>query len=151
MEPVAGIWPPIAPRAPKSSEISAGQKGDPHLRSAHEVMHYYIHATDGEMGRTEDFIVDDAFWVIRYMVVDTGERRPEKKVLVSPQWLEGIHYSRREVAVSLTRARILQCPEFHPEALVNREYEERLYDYYGRPGYWEDEAASRRIKTAQNK
>jgi len=27
-------------------------------------------------------------------------------------------------------------PEYHPEAL-NRKYEERLYDYYKRPKYWD--------------
>ena len=35
--------------------------------------------------------------------------------------------------VTLTQEQILHCPEFCPDAPVNRQYEERLYDYYGRP------------------
>ena len=44
---------------------------DTHFRSAREVMHYYIEATDGDIGHVEDFILDDETWEIRYMVIDT--------------------------------------------------------------------------------
>ena len=86
----------------------------------------------------DDLIADDAHWIIRYMVVDTAKWLPAKKVLISPQWLGEIRYAEREVQVAMTRDKILRCPEFHPGAAVNREYEERLYDYYGRPVYWEE-------------
>ena len=48
-------------------------QGDTHLRSTKEVRGYRIHATDGEIGHVEDFIVSDEEWVIRYLVVDTGQ------------------------------------------------------------------------------
>jgi hypothetical protein len=38
--------------------------------------------------------------------------------------------------VDLTKEVIEKSPEFDPSAPVNREYEEVLYDYYGRPKYW---------------
>jgi hypothetical protein len=88
------------------------------------------------LGHVEDIIADDTQWVIRYMVVDTGKWLSAKKVLLSPHWLSEIRYAEREVHVALTRDKIVRCPEFHPGAPVNREYEERLYDYYGRPVYW---------------
>ena len=31
---------------------------------------------------------------------------------------------------------IEKSPEWNPAEAVNREYETRLYDYYGRPVYW---------------
>ena len=92
--------------------------------------------SDGEMGHIADFIVDDVGWGIRYLVVATYNWLPAKKVLISPQWLGEIHHWERDVHVALTKDSILQCPEFHAGGLVNREYEERLHDYYGRPGYW---------------
>ena len=39
--------------------------------------------------------------------------------------------------MDLTKAVVESAPEYAPEAPVNRQYEARLYDYYGRPKYWE--------------
>ncbi|HUD48149.1 MAG TPA: PRC-barrel domain-containing protein [Candidatus Baltobacteraceae bacterium] len=138
-EPGLGApFPAIAPLEPdpKDSKMATKDKGDPHLRSVKEVTGYHIHASDGEMGHIADFIVDDVGWGIRYLVVATYNWLPAKKVLISPQWLGEIHHWERDVHVALTKDSILQCPEFHAGGLVNREYEERLHDYYGRPGYW---------------
>jgi len=41
------------------------------------------------------------------------------------------------VAVELTRRQIENSPESEPGAPVDRAYEARLYDYYGRPVYWD--------------
>jgi hypothetical protein len=141
MEPGPGVWPPFATPSPISmpmppSGSAPKEHGDLHLRSQRELTGYHIHATDGVLGHVEDLIVEDGQWVVRYTVVDTGKWLPSKKVLLSPQWLSEIRYAEREVHVGLTRDKIAQCPEFHPGAPVNREYEERLYDYYGRPVYW---------------
>jgi hypothetical protein len=141
LDPGTGAWPAVTPMTPifappEPSEPVAKENADPHLRSAREVTGYHIHASDGALGHVEDFIAEDARWIIRYIVVHTGKWLPTKKVLISPEWLREIRYAEREVHVTLTRDKILNCPEFHPGAAVNREYEERLYDYYGRPIYW---------------
>jgi len=116
--------------------IAAEQTGDPHLRSTNEVVNYNIHATDGEIGHVEDFIVDTGQWVIRYLVIDTKNWWPAKKVLISPLWVDKIEWEGAAVHVDLTREQIKKSPEYNPAAPVNREYETRLYDYYGRPKYW---------------
>ena len=55
-----------------NEEASASERrNDPHLRSILEVTGYHIHASDGEIGHVEDFIVDDENWTIRFLVVDT--------------------------------------------------------------------------------
>jgi sporulation protein YlmC with PRC-barrel domain len=110
--------------------------GDPNLRSTREVVGYHIQARDGEIGHVEDLIVDDETWTVRYMVVDTKNLLPGKKVLVAPTWIDGISWSDSKVAVDMTTAQIKDSPEYTPSAPVNRELEERLYDYYGRPYYW---------------
>ena len=43
---------------------------------------YHIEATDGEIGHVEDFLVEDSSWAIRYMIVDTRNWWPGRKVLV---------------------------------------------------------------------
>ena len=105
---------------------------------------YHIAATDGDIGHVEDFLVDDTTWAIRYMVVDTSNWWFGKKVLVSPGWIAGVDWNDSKLHVDMTREQIKNAPEYDPSELPRREYEMRLYDYYGRPGYWKDEATSRR-------
>jgi hypothetical protein len=61
---------------------------------------------------------------------------PGKKVLVSPEWVDRIDWSDDSVHVGLTREQIKESPDFDPDTAINRRYEERLYDFYGRPRYW---------------
>jgi hypothetical protein len=109
---------------------------DPHLRSAKEVAGYHVHCTDGELGHVADFIIDDETWTLRYLVIDTSNWWFGKKVLVSPRWVQEVSWAKSMVYVDLPRDTIKNSPEWNPATPVNREYEERLYDYYGRPTYW---------------
>ena len=109
---------------------------DRHLRSAGEVAGYHIQATDGEIGHVEDFIMDDEAWMLRYVVVDTRNWLPGRKVLVAPVWIESVDWAQRKVVVGLDQDHVRRSPEYDPSVPVNREYEERLYDFYGRPRYW---------------
>jgi hypothetical protein len=110
-----------------------------HLRSCMEVKGYHIQAEDGEIGHVEDFIVEDDVWTIRYMIIDTRNWLPGRKVLVSPGWISSLNWAENKVGISLTVEAIKNGPEFDPSKPVNREYETRLYDFYGRPKYWADE------------
>jgi hypothetical protein len=107
-----------------------------HLRSAREVRGYRIDATDGEIGHVEELIAEVETWILRYMVVDTRNWLPGRKVLVAPAWINGVSWSDRAVRVDLTRELVRASPEYDPTAPVNRQLEERLYDFYGRPKYW---------------
>ena len=138
-----GIWggepiPASSAAGHGASTISPEEdKGDPHLRSVREVVGYHIQGTDGEIGHVDDFIVDDETWAIRYLVIDTRNWWLDKKVLVAPHWAERISWAENKVFVNLPRQMIKHSPEWHADAPVNREYEARLYDYYGRPAYWQ--------------
>jgi len=121
---------------PPEGTHHAEEGGDPHLRSAKEVAGYHIRGSDGEIGHVADFIVDDETWTIRYLVIDTSNWWFGKKVLVAPRWAQKISWAKNLVYINLTKDQIMNSPAWSPDALVNREYEERLYDYYGRPAYW---------------
>jgi hypothetical protein len=112
-------------------------EGDPHLRSAIEVTGYHIQAKDDQVGHVEDFILDDETWILRYMVVDTRNWLPGRKVLVTPSWIDSVDWEEYKVSVDLTRDQVQNSPEYDPSAPVNRKNEERLYDFYGRPKYWD--------------
>ena len=97
---------------------------------------YKIHAEEGQIGHVEDFIVHEDDWAIRYMVVDTRNWLPGRKVIIPPDWIKDISWMDSEVLVDVSKEVVKESPEFDPAAPVNREYETRLYDYYGRPKYW---------------
>jgi len=115
---------------------------DPNLRSTREVTGYNIQATDGEIGSVGDFIIDDETWTIRYLIIDTQNWWPGKKVLVSPKWIKSISWSESKVFVNLSRDAIKQSPEYTEESMLTRDYESRLHGHYNRQGYWVDEDAN---------
>jgi len=129
---------PLAPVAvemdPSRSEEAAG---DPHLRSLREVSSYSFCNEGGQLGLVDDFVADVENWIVRYLVIATGRHWPRRRVLIGPSWVTRITWADKEVRTALTQADLGNSPEFDPAAGVNREYEVRLYDYYGRPRYWE--------------
>ena len=116
---------------------------DPHLRSTHDVGGYHIHATDGEIGHVEDFIIDDETWAIRYVIVDTRNWWPGNKVLISSKWIERVSWNESKVFVDLSRETIKKSPQYTEESLVTRDYETGLHRHYNRKGYWVDEPAGK--------
>jgi hypothetical protein len=131
-----GLEPPILYGPADTKEPETQSEGNPHLRSANEVTGYHIEARDGSIGHVEDLIIDDDAWEIRYIIVDTRNWLPGKKVIVAPQWIEQVVWAQAKVHVNLTKEAVEHAPEYDPSQPVNREYEVRLYDYYGRPHYW---------------
>lgn len=113
------------------------EKANPHLRSYGELLNYTLHATDGDLGYVEDFIIDDMEWIVQYLVVNTRNWLPGRKVLIAPRWVREISWSESSVHVDMDKESVKHSPEYDPREPVNREYELRLYDYYGRPRYWE--------------
>jgi len=110
--------------------------GDCHLRSDQEIRGYHIEGKDEAIGHVRDFIVDDETWKIHYLVIDTSNWWLGKSVLIAPHWAHRISWLERKVFVDLSRQQIKDSPEWKAGTAVNREYETRLYDYYGRPAEW---------------
>jgi len=115
--------------------VNSEQTGDPHLRSAGEVIGYYIQAQDDDIGHVEDMIFDDQDWAVRYLEVDTRNWLPGKKVLISPEWIRDVSWERSRVVVDVTADAIRNAPEYDARA-ITREYEEKLYEHYQREAYW---------------
>jgi hypothetical protein len=138
------LFPPGTTERIANERSAAGSKpgaeparmADPDLRSVRDTLGHAIAARDGEIGHVEDFLVDEERWPLRYMVVDTRNWLPGRKVLVAPQWIRDIDWSARRVAVDLTREAVRASPEYDARSPVGRPYEETLHGHYGRKGYW---------------
>jgi hypothetical protein len=127
IEPLISV--PVAVPDPKP----ASAKGDPHLRSAREVVTYRVHVNDGVAGPLTDMIVHEETWAIESLVVDMGSWRHGHKILLPPSMVKAISWSHREVKVESSRAGLASLPTFDPTAPVNVQVKEHHYDYYGRP------------------
>jgi hypothetical protein len=134
----------LSARTDRYYNWSGGLGTSTRLQSTRDLIDSYIDAQDGDLGHVEDFIVDLESWEIRYMVVDTANWWPGKKVLISPRWIQSLKWADKKVHVDLTKEQIKNSPEYTPGEIPARDYEERLYGHYGRSGYWQQEDYSDR-------
>lgn len=138
-----GMYPNIVRDPMMWGEIWHSEKKlDAHLRSTDVVDGYHIEASDGAIGHIDDFIVDDETWAIRYLVVDTTNFLPGKKVLVSPQWVERMSWQDEKVFIKLSKDAIKRSPQYSEKSPIIRDYEVALHRHYGRRGYWADDKAA---------
>lgn len=81
--------------------------------------------------------LDDESWAIRYLVIDTRNWWPAKKVMLPPRSIAGVHWGDGKIHVDLTCRQIKESPEYDDTATIDREYEERLHRHYDQKGDWE--------------
>lgn len=74
------------------------------LRSVKSLEGFSIGATDGTIGKIEDFYFDDEAWVIRYA----------------------------KITIDFDRQAIKDSPSYDEGALIERDAGPRIYNHYGR-------------------
>jgi len=117
----------------RERDIDAAQriKDDPALRSANEVVGYHIQASDGQIGHVEDILVEDEDWSIHYLVADTKNWWPGRKVLISPLTVREIDWSDRQVRLGTDRQKVKDSPAYDPSTTVDPIYENSFRKHYG--------------------
>ncbi|MEO6875459.1 MAG: PRC-barrel domain-containing protein [Opitutaceae bacterium] len=84
------------------------QRDDIHLRSTKAVTGYHLHASDGEIGTLNSFLLDRTGWAIREIAVDCGHWFAAKPVFLRVEDILRISYPDSAVFVNLTREDITQ-------------------------------------------
>jgi hypothetical protein len=133
---------PIAPPAQMTlaeremaETLARMHNGDPHLRSTKALTGCHLHATDGEIGHLENFLIDKESWAIRYLIVDTRNWWFGRHVLLSPYAVREIDGAENLINLDVTKDRIEHSPVWDPAAIVELAYEKQLHSYYDWPGY----------------
>jgi len=102
--------PPIAPEVfsihPESETVSP-------LQSANSLNGSSVVASDGEVGKVVNFLVDEVSWKIRCLVVQTNWLLGHH-VLISPQWINGVDIAKHQIAVGQSCAVIQKIPPYNP-------------------------------------
>src|SRR5271156_2061347 len=106
------------------------------LWNASVINGYSIVASDGRLGTVHDFLFDDANWLIRWLVVDTGNWLSGRKVLLPPSVLGHLDPKGQKFSVGLTMQQVEDSPEIDTERPVSRQMETTVYDYCGWSPYW---------------
>ena len=96
-----------------------------------------MEATDGEMGKVEDFYFDDQVWIIVYLVVKTGNWLSGRKVLISPVALNKGERRLGTFPVHLTKEQVKDSPDIDTDLPVSRQREIELHQHYSWERYWE--------------
>ena len=154
----AGIWrnstlPALMSAARRSDDaagLTAGQRqfvetqaafhrqrgDDPRLRSCRAISGYHLHASDGDIGHIEGFVVDDESWAIRYLIVNTSDWWLGHQVLIARPWIADISWIDAKISIELTREAVKGAPRFDGRTLPDRAQERALHEHHGRAGYW---------------
>jgi hypothetical protein len=132
--PVVPFQPPLASVHHEAADRAGATAvhEDHHLRSVRAVTDHLIEAADGSIGHVDDFLIDDREWQIRYLVVDTRNWWPGKKVLIAPQWIARVGWEEAKVYVDLTRTAIKTSPAYDPAAPLTPDYAGLLDQHYSR-------------------
>ena len=139
--PIIGVYP--TPALPEESARKAAaedvaargrakeQRASPHLHSTRKVGKYRIQAIGGPVGHVEDFYINGDRWAIHYLLANTRQWLPGRKVLIAPEWIERLSWTESKVYVRLTREEIKTSPEHDPSLPITHQEEILLYKHYG--------------------
>src|SRR5688572_4954594 len=106
------------------------------LRSIKSLQNFRIEATDGGIGGVAQFFFDDERWVIRYLVVDTGNWLPGRQVLISPYSIRAVDWIAGKVLLTITGGMVKSSPDIDTHKPVSRRQESAYLQHYGYPHYW---------------
>lgn len=94
-----------------------------------------LDARDGSVGRVSELLVDDDGWAVRWIVVDTGRRPADRRVLLSPRAVERLDDDGQALVAALTLAQVEGSPPAG-EGRLTRRAERDLHEFFGWPFYW---------------
>src|ERR1039457_5085114 len=103
------------------------------LRSLKDLEGYAVSATDGDIGKVANFLIDDERWAVRYLVVHAGGFFSDTHVLITPVSFRQIEWVFRRFHLSLTRDKIKHSPSVVTDKPVPRQHERAFSGYYGYP------------------
>lgn len=106
------------------------------LWDASAITGYAVEASDGSLGTVSDLLFEDVGWVVRWLVVDTGNWLPGRKVLLPLSALGKPDGPKRHFPVKLTIQQIKDSPDLDTDQPVSRQIEADVYSYYGWDPYW---------------
>ena len=99
-------------RAKPAASLSPCGTVTPRLRSTKRSTGFHLHASDGEIGHVDDFLIGEESWRIRYLLVDTSNWIGGRSVIVLTDAVTGIDRDRGALQVAATREEVRRSQPF---------------------------------------
>jgi hypothetical protein len=106
------------------------------LQSAKQFHGFTMQTLDGNAGTVKETLFDEAAWVIRYLVVETGGWLDHHEILIAPMSVTQIDWGKKTVYVNLTTDQIKESPGIGVTRPMLRADEAEFLDHYGYTHYW---------------
>jgi uncharacterized protein YrrD len=100
----------------RQAEQAAEELTEQPLRSAKKVQGHRVEATDGKVGRVEDFLIDDDFRRILFLAIHVEALLFGKEVLASPRLVSRVEWASSTIYVDTTRQAIKSGQEYNSAA-----------------------------------
>jgi len=105
------------------------------LSKAKILKNYKLNCTDGEIGKVKDFYFEDQSWIIRYLIVNTGNWLTGREVLVSPHSIVSVNKEEEYISINLTKSQIENSPILESDKPVSKQFQKEFYGYFAYPMY----------------
>lgn len=99
-----------------------------------DLRRFTIAAREGPLGSVSDVYFDDRGWSVRYLVVDAGNRRPGRRVLVSPFAVRRSSEP-ATLRVALSEQQLAACPDVDSRGLPGSSTQQHLHTATAVVGY----------------
>lgn len=106
------------------------------LRKMSSLKGFKVQGLGDELGKLTDFYFDQHHFILRYLVIDTGNWLNSNKMLVSTTALEDIDYQSREILINLSAEELEDGPELNCNKPISKLMEEKLTNHFNWPVYW---------------
>ena len=103
------------------------------LESMNEAL---VIASDGEIGRVQNFLFDDQSWTIRYLVVDVRGWLTRHSVVISVSAVEEVGWTKKSIHVRVSKEQVRHSPDIDTKKPVSRQQEIAMREHFGWPAYW---------------
>ncbi|GAB3628920.1 photosystem reaction center subunit H [Pandoraea terrae] len=111
------------------------------LRRCELIARYRIHASDGDIGHVESFLMDMETWTLRYVIVNTSNWWLGHRAAIPVVLIAGVDWPNAKVSVRLSRDAVKTAPHYNPAPEMDRTYEAAIHTHYGCQPYWIHEDA----------
>lgn len=94
-----------------------------------------IMTAEGEVGNVTDAYFDDAEWIVRHLVIDTGSWLTRHEVLLPPQMVSNVDWEHSRIDMKVSRSDIENSPSIQTHLPISRQAEAAMSHHYGIPYY----------------
>jgi hypothetical protein len=106
------------------------------LRKLHSLKSFVVHGRNGKLGKVDDFYFDQKQFVVRYLVIDTGNWLEHEQTLISTHAIDNIDFDSSKVYVDLSSEQLENSPSIEQNEPISKTKEKALIEYFGWPDYW---------------